>query len=678
MGEREVMEYQKDFSVPVQQAEDALEVQDTANEVGLVGELEGRLAQRYAGIWFDNEKGEYVVPTLPSTNAAAVDSEFDQVGLNAADFRISSAHSSWVQLQEAHQRIDATLLPEIEEGFVETSLDPRTNAVVITQTAGASAEVRSAVQQVVAESPVEVEIRPIDLQSFDDKSEACSESFCDAPLRGGVKINPPGEPSDHCTAGFPATGVNGSRYIVTAGHCVELYPGAPLLQYWESKDSALQPHYIGIAEQWEHEWFDWAKIRVEGSAWNSGPWSPEIAYWGEPIIGPKGEFLGKKPPVNLDYPIIGEAANVTGNYACHTGIMTGTSCGYISGTEVTHKTAEHVTYGLNKLANACSIPGDSGGPYFMGHSALGLHVDSQNNFACGDTLYYTDILRATAALHVSIAPQASWHTDNLGGNVTSDSDIASWASNRLDVFTRGTNNVLCHKVWEPSSGWTAWEQLPGPTLASGPGAVSWGPGRVDVVARIADGSVEHWGYQSGQGWTYENLGGNIVGDPDIASWESGRLDVFARGTDDGLFHKSWDPTHKWSVWEKVYAGTNLTSGPGAVSWGPGRLDVVARVAGNTVGHWSWGGAGWSFENLGGNITADPDISSWEPGRVDIFARGTDNGLFHRSWTGNWSVWEPIPGPALASGPGAVSWGPGRIDVVGKAADGTVSHWYWSP
>jgi Repeat of unknown function (DUF346) len=176
----------------------------------------------------------------------------------------------------------------------------------------------------------------------------------------------------------------------------------------------------------------------------------------------------------------------------------------------------------------------------------------------------------------------TWHNEDQGGAIVGSPDISSWGSGRLDVFARGTNDYLHHKWYTPATGWSAWENLGGPTLSSGPGAVSWGENRIDAVGRAPDGSVAHWWYDGS--WHVDNLGGAIVGSPDISSWGSGRLDVFARGTNDYLHHKWYTPATGWSAWENL-GGPTLSSGPGAVSGSSGRIDVVGRASDGSVAHW---------------------------------------------------------------------------------------------
>lgn len=270
-------------------------------------------------------------------------------------------------------------------------------------------------------------------------------------------------------------------------------------------------------------------------------------------------------------------------------------------------------------------------------------------------------------------PPSTWHSDNLGGTLTSDPDISSWGSNRLDVFARGTEGALWHRYF--SGGWQPWEKQGG-SPEGGPGAVSWGLNRIDVVTRLANNTIQHW-YYEGSGWASDNLGGTISSDADISSWGPNRLDIFARGSGGELLHKYWAGSG-WSGWENM--GGSIVGGPSAVSWGPNRIDVVARATNNTIEHWYWTGAGWTHDNLGGNVTSSPDISSWGTNRLDVFARGADGALWHQYWSGSgtWSGWESMGG-SIVGGPGTVSSEYGRIDVVARdASNNSIDHWYWAP
>jgi Matrixin/Putative peptidoglycan binding domain/Repeat of unknown function (DUF346) len=257
--------------------------------------------------------------------------------------------------------------------------------------------------------------------------------------------------------------------------------------------------------------------------------------------------------------------------------------------------------------------------------------------------------------------------ESLGGVLSSGPGVCSWASGRLDIFVRGTDNALWHKWY--SGGWSGWESLGG-VITANPSAVSWANGRIDVFVRGSDNALWHKWYAGGwSGW--ESLGGVLSSGTAVCSWASGRLDVFVRGTDNALWHKWY--SGGWSGWESL--GGVLTSDPAAVSWGNGRIDVFVRGTDNALWH-KWYSGGWSgWESLGGVLTSGPGVSSWASGRLDVFVRGTDNALWHKWYSSGWSGWESLGG-VLTSDPDAVSWGNGRIDVFVRGTDNALWHkWY---
>jgi len=262
----EVSEYRKDFGVSGAVAQEALQVQAEGTDIDIVGQLEDRLGEDYAGIWFDNETAEFVVPRLPGASVGAVNSELFQAGLPGSDFRTSPAQSSWAELEAAQDKLDQALIPQMKEGYVQTSIDPRTNAVVIHLAQGIAEAAEQDLRSEAAAQGVEVDIREKGVEEFSVEPVACGQleieaggeeyqepdAPCDAPLRDGVGIGAdlPGEPYNAlCTAGFKATGVGtGNRYVLTAGHCVNITRHYSV-DYWRTIDSAKKAHYIGYVEQ---------------------------------------------------------------------------------------------------------------------------------------------------------------------------------------------------------------------------------------------------------------------------------------------------------------------------------------------------------------------------------------------------------------------------------------------
>jgi Concanavalin A-like lectin/glucanases superfamily len=395
----EVRSYQHDFGVSAQAAERHLVTQDRG--AGVVAELKGSLGKHYAGVWFDNESGEFVVPMLPNSSRATLDSEFTRDHL-AGDFRTVPARFSWAELKAAHERIDRALLPLIEAGLLRTSVDPQINSVVISEDPGASADQEARVETVAGAESVSVEVRKESVQSTQVGPLSCYPGIhiCSNPLRGGVGIGPEGK-GIGCTAAFKALGnVYGNRFMLTAGHCADGRVN------WHSMDASGYPVRIGEMEEWVWPGGDWAKINANGSAWDKPFWPSEVAWWGE----------------NQEYPIDSESWSYVGEYACHSGYTTGSSCGTVTGLDFTVKMVISgvIEYHLAELYPVCAEGGDSGGPVFTGggHTALGILSAGNTEIKCGNNIFYVEMPEAADAMGLTVGPRLGTapYAETLGAN----------------------------------------------------------------------------------------------------------------------------------------------------------------------------------------------------------------------------------------------------------------------
>ena len=80
--------------------------------------------------------------------------------------------------------------------------------------------------------------------------------------------------------------------------------------------------------------------------------------------------------------------------------------------------------------------------------------------------------------------------EDMGGTFSSAPAVASWGSNRLDLFAKGMDNSLYHRYWNGSQ-WSQWVTHGG-TFQDAPAAVSWGSNRIDALVRGVDQHV--WRY----------------------------------------------------------------------------------------------------------------------------------------------------------------------------------------
>ena len=412
----EVQGYQKEFGVSAQMADKNLATQQLG--AGVVGQLKAVQGRRFAGVWFDNETDEFVVPLLVNADRASAENTLGDDNLES-NYRTESVRYSWEELEAAQERIDEAANSLFAEHLVRTFLDASTNAVVVELADGASKADREEVASQAETANVMIEVRSANLKTFHGERASCdgTKRVCDRPLRGGVKITPKlgeGEATlAACSAGFKAIGkIYGNRFMLTAGHCVMRSEGK-IFENWQSEESEGHNKKIGYAEQYSWTGGDWAKIRVNGYGapyWEEGSsWPSEIAYWGE----------------NQEYAIEHEAWSYEGEYVCHSGFYSGASCGKVTKLDVTENDQEEVggppeyVYHLAEFGPACVHKGDSGGPVFAGGVALGILSSFNANLPeCENYIQYNEVPEAANALGVTVGPL-------LGGAPTAETEVAT-------------------------------------------------------------------------------------------------------------------------------------------------------------------------------------------------------------------------------------------------------------
>jgi hypothetical protein len=249
--------------------------------------------------------------------------------------------------------------------------------------------------------------------------------------------------------------------------------------------------------------------------------------------------------------------------------------------------------------------------------------------------------------------------------------VASWGTDRLDLFARGTDGTLRHRIY--NGRWSNWESLGG-AITSGPAAVSWGPGRIDVFARSTTGSVVYRTFSGGKWAAWSSLGGVITGEPAVSSWGVNRLDVFVRGTSNAVHHKAYNGTTWSTAWANL--GGTVNSSPTAVSWAANRIDVFARGGANALYQKTWAGSWGGWVNRGGALTSGPSVISGSSGFLDVYARVAGNAISHKSFGyGQWAGWHNLGG-TFASKPAVSDWGGAHTDVFARGSDGTLQQRSW--
>ncbi|MDQ2632101.1 MAG: trypsin-like serine protease [Actinomycetota bacterium] len=396
------------FGVSAAQAEANIVTQRRGTKVDIVSQLKEDLEGSYAGVWFDNQVGQFVVPIAASAaktpfvaqeRRASVAEEFAAASL-AGHYRTETVDFSHAELAAAQGSLDDALGGLFAGGALRTAIDPTHNAITVSVPESIDPSTLAKIRRIVNTVSVKVEIEKRPDEAFKMRAAACTlrNNVCDRPFRGGQQIwetaapDPNSEVLGTCTAAFRANGWDGRKYVLTAGHCVkDVYTGA-VGWHWMASHTTLGRGSVGTTSQWHWPGKDWAKIDATGNFWDVAPWPTILGLpdWGV-----------------HDYPVVGEAKSYVGQTLCHTGAGSDTSCGIVIAENVS---AEYDWNGKEKVngmfevfgKDLCVGDGDSGGPFFANNIALGILSGGVGN-QCYTWVLFSDIMAASAELGVNIA-----------------------------------------------------------------------------------------------------------------------------------------------------------------------------------------------------------------------------------------------------------------------------------
>lgn len=631
-----------------------LQIQQQGSRVDIVEQLSESLGDEYAGVWFDNEAGEFVVPVVPArTDKAAISAAAGTVGeefRSAAlrdDYRTEVVESSHEELVAAQTRLNEQLAPYFESASIETALDAETNAVEIRVPEGMDAAALAAVERIGRGSKVEVEIVQVPPKALEVGPSACNEAErkCELPVRGGEVmyggpswLGPNGENlSEICTVGFRANGNDGRKYLLTAGHCAKrnAEPGAETLWTWMTQYSGTN-YNIGTTSQFHYPGKDWAKIDATGTEADVSPWPTELAYWG----------------ANQEYPVVGEATSYKGQTLCHVGMNSGVSCGIVHAENVSAEYANgaHMNSMFEVTGAALALAGgDSGGPVVAGNVALGLVSGGYfgNDHA---TVLFSGITAADAELNVNVAgPGAPEAITGAAENVQ-----ATQATIRGQVNPRG---LSCNYTIEYGQG----------TYSNSSSVASAGSGQgFSNVSTTLTGLQPLGRYQyrikatNAYGTAYGKEGTfttpaakQIAVIPTKTSWSG----VMWSATD-GNVYETDAPSGEWESWAPTWSHSGIPAGvrpvsgpsltPGASGWGGGIAwtgsDGNIYVTQAPSGKWESWSPTWSRSGIpaGVSVASQPTISPSGSSWSGFLWVGSDGNIY---WTraeanGTWTSFSP--------------------------------------
>ena len=287
----------------------------------LAERLTAHLGDGVAGSYLDRDTGNLIVNVLDER----VSEEVRAAGAIPRTVRYSLA-----DLEEVASQLD----PNGEAGraghAVSIGVDVETNSVVVTIPESAPIDQSAA--------------RFLDhVRSFGDRTEI--QVSRDPLLELAYNIYAGGhliKSTLDCTAGLTARDANNYRYMFTAQHCVRGNQNVTMFGQFFGKRWYSDPAH------------DTATIlNYSPATFNQ---LPRVWYWS----------------ASYYVTVKGSLTTLKNSYVCKSGMTTGRTCGYVTGTGVRVWAWQLGIYIWNlTTANICSRPGDSGGPVVVKSGSLG-------------------------------------------------------------------------------------------------------------------------------------------------------------------------------------------------------------------------------------------------------------------------------------------------------------------
>jgi hypothetical protein len=680
----EVHAYQEDAGLSAETARTDLELQRRGTDI--VEKLERSLGRGYAGVWFDPEAEQFVVPTASKGSGDAIAAAFARANL-ADDYRFRPVEYSWKELEATQHRIDKELANLFEERLVETSVDPRSNAVVVEVAASATPGDRAELAQIAADASGRVVVRDVGTSRYEGSRQSCAENLhnCSAPLRGGVEIGPHNAKMGTCTAAFLAiSNTSLDRYLLSAGHCAaEKDPQNPILNWdaWDDQRAPLElgeAHYLGQVEQYAFPTHDWMKINVTDSWWKTGSSPSELAYWD------KGYWEAEHDGgVDYEYAINGEVGSYPGQRVCQSGIATGGSCGNVMAVNVSYNFGEpgSTTYDLAKVEGMCGVEGDSGAPVFINHEAVGIHIGTDSSFGgCTSDVhvYYEEITDATAALGVHIAQPSigSCASNGEGDDYAGPGPRATLRCNtEINVFYRDVNGNLGNYWWSPGGGWLSDPRAA--AMASEPHPISRPNGEINVFYRDVNGNLGNYWWSPANGWVNDTRPAAMASDPHPVVRPNGEVNVFYRDVNGNLGNYWWSPATGWVSDSRPAA---MASDPHAIVRPDGEINVFYRDVNGNLGNYWWSeSGGWVSDTRAAAMASDPHPVVRPNGEVNVFYRDVNGNLGNYWWSpANGWVNDTRPAEMTSEPYALVRPSDGNLNVFYRKPDGNLGVFWWSP
>ena len=339
----DAISYARTFDVDEREALRRLELQ------GIIGELEVTLAAReadsFAGLWIDNGPDFRVVVASTSPVRA-------QAQKLVESYVAASPLAGLVEVRSARYTQQELLAARSAAFFATRAL-----GLSRTPDAGIDVKANRAELYVIDRGELETGLRAsgLDLPAavrvveVDDLSQ-------DEVIYGGLPIST-------CTTGFSVVAGNGVRGVLTAAHCgnSQSYSGSSLTYQGQSCGG-----------------------------------SQDVQWHTSSTHTVTNQFKASSGTRNCTGTVSRSSQSV-GGYVCKQGKTTGYTCGTISDKSFLPSSSTCSTHNATFIrveggSTDLSSGGDSGGPWFLGNSAYGIHKCGIGNDSCYQAINYISAL----------------------------------------------------------------------------------------------------------------------------------------------------------------------------------------------------------------------------------------------------------------------------------------------
>lgn len=313
---RDAEAYAVRYGVGVDEALRRLRVQGAAGELN--ARLQAEYPETFAGLTIEHQPAYAVVARFTRGGDEALAS----AAVDPALARVLRAERATVPLRVLQRRLEAAYGRARGQGVEVTgALNLRANRPEIYVPAHAADAARAAVPVETGAAVVVVDALP--------RNEAL--------LYGGLNLGT-------CTSGFYVKNASGTRGISTAGHC------GNSLSFGGSGLTYQGEYYSGAYDvQWHTQsGATYTNLIKEGGSTRA-------------ITATRAR-----------------ASQSSGDWVCKEGISTGNTCGTVSNTSYCYASSCTYVYVSGGAVNL-SEPGDSGGPWYSGNTAVGQHVFGGGN-----------------------------------------------------------------------------------------------------------------------------------------------------------------------------------------------------------------------------------------------------------------------------------------------------------